>query len=150
MSRRHQLVREARPEPAPAPTPKAQLRPDPARRERPPRGEPRAFTPFFGCCGEAHEGVPRAPEQWCPGGWETHYQRDQPSHVPRRLTSLEQSSSQHPLHQCGMKPTLCDGDDLEEQDLLLGGEPRGPTPGPPGTIEHHGVLRCKRDKRALP
>src|SRR5262245_20798329 len=55
--------------------------------------------------------------------------------------------SQHPLHQRGMKPTLCDGDNLEEQDLLLGGEPRGPTPGPPGTIEHHGVLRCKRDKR---
>jgi hypothetical protein len=34
-----------------------------------------------------------------------------------------QSSPQHPLHPCGMKPTLGGGDDLEEQDLLPGGEP---------------------------
>jgi hypothetical protein len=68
MSRLHQLVREAQPEPAPASTPKAPPRPDPARRERPLLGEHRAFTTFFGCCGEAHEGFPRAPEKFCPGG----------------------------------------------------------------------------------
>jgi hypothetical protein len=32
------------------------------------------------------------------------------------------AESQHPLHPCGMKPTLSRGDDLEEQDLLHGGE----------------------------
>jgi hypothetical protein len=36
---------------------------------------------------------------------------------------IRQSSPQHPLHPGGMKPTLCGGDDLEEQDLLPGGEP---------------------------
>src|SRR5262245_12721913 len=81
MSLLHQLVREAQPEPAPAPTPKAQPRPDPARRERPPLGEPRAFTPFFGCCGEAHEGFPRAPEKWCTGGGDQHHRSDQHAHV---------------------------------------------------------------------
>ena len=34
--------------------------------------------------------------------------------VRKYLADPEQSSSQHPLHPCGMKPTLSRGDDLEE------------------------------------